>query len=91
MAEDGYVGMDVHRAARIGNVGHGGQVLLSETTAALVMDELPEGVSLLDLGKHRLKDLRRAERIRQLVIEGLPTEFPPVKSLEALASGASGK
>jgi class 3 adenylate cyclase len=91
VAEEGYVGFDVHRAARIGNVGHGAQVLLSETTAALVMDELPEGVSLLDLSKHRLKDVRRPERIRQLVIEGLPAEFPPLKSLEALAAGTHGK
>ena len=83
-AEEGYVGMDVHRAARIAHVGHGGQVLLSETSAALVRDELPEGVSLLDLGRHRLKDLRHPEHIRQLVIEGLPSEFPPVKSLEQL-------
>ena len=58
--EEGYVGMDVHRAARIAHVGHGGQVLLSETTAALVRDELPEGVSLLDLGRHRLKDLSQS-------------------------------
>ena len=91
VAEEGYVGIDVHRAARIANVGHGGQVLLSETTAALVMDELPEGVSLLDLGRHRLKDVRRTERIRQLVIEGLSDEFPPLKSLEALPSGTSGE
>jgi len=88
VAEEGYVGFDVHRAARIGNVGYGGQVLLSETTTALVMDELPRGVSLLDLGKHRLKDLRRSERIHQLLIEGLPSEFPPIKSLEALESVA---
>lgn len=87
MAEEGYVGIDVHRAARIANAGHGGQVLLSETTAALVIDELPEGVSLLDLGRHRLKDVRRTEQIRQLVIDGLPTEFPPLQSLEALPSG----
>ena len=83
-AEEGYVGMDVHRAARIAHVGHGGQVLLSETTAALVRDDLPEGVSLLDLGRHRLKDLRKPEHIRQLMIEGLPSEFPPVKSIEQL-------
>ena len=81
-AEEGYVGMDVHRAARIAYVGHGGQVLLSETTAALVRDELPEGVTLLDLGRHRLKDLNQPEHIRQLVIEGLPSEFPPLTSLE---------
>src|SRR5512136_152871 len=61
--EQGYVGMDVHRAARIAHVGHGGQVLLSETTTALVRDELPPGVSLLDLGRHLLKDIRRPEHI----------------------------
>ena len=60
---EGYVGMDVHRAARIAHVGNGGQVLLSETTTALVQDELPQGVSLLDLGRHLLKDIHRPERI----------------------------
>jgi ABC-type oligopeptide transport system substrate-binding subunit/class 3 adenylate cyclase len=82
--DEGYIGMDVHRAARIAHVGHGGQVLLSATTTPLVLDDLPEGVSTLDLGRHRLKDLRRPERIHQLVIEGLLSEFPPLKSLEAL-------
>jgi class 3 adenylate cyclase len=85
-AEEGYVGMDVHRAARIAHVGHGEQVLLSETTTALVQDELPQGVSLLDLGRHLLKDIHRPERISQLVIEGLPSSFPPLTSLEALPS-----
>jgi WD40 repeat protein/serine/threonine protein kinase/class 3 adenylate cyclase len=83
-AEEGYVGMDVHRAARIAHLGYGGQVLLSETTAALVRDELPDGVSLLDLGEHRLKDIRRPEHIQQLVIDGLPSEFEPLKSLKVL-------
>ncbi len=82
--EEGYVGMDVHRAARIAHVGHGGQVLLSETTTALVRDELPAGVSLIDLGRHLLKDIHRPERICQLVIDGIPAEFPPLTSLEAL-------
>jgi len=82
--EEGYVGMDVHRAARIAHVGHGGQVLLSETTTALVRDELPAGVSLFDLGRHLLKDIHRPERICQLVIEGLPAKFPPLTTLEAL-------
>ena len=91
VAEASYVGMDVHRAARIGNVGHGGQVLLSETTAALVMDELPEGVTLLDLGRHRLKDVQRMERIRQLVVDGLPAEFPPLKSLETQPADTAAK
>jgi WD40 repeat protein len=76
--------MDVHRAARIAHVGHGGQVLLSETTTALVQDELPAGVSLFDLGRHLLKDIHRPERICQLVLEGLPAEFPPLTSLEML-------
>jgi WD40 repeat protein/class 3 adenylate cyclase len=85
-AEEGYVGIDLHRAARICHVSHGGQVLLSETVTALVMDELPQGVILLDLGRHLLKDIHRPERIHQLVIEGLPSEFPPLKSLEVLPS-----
>lgn len=78
--EEGYVGLDVHRAARIAQVGHGGQVLLSETTMALVRDELPDGVSLLDLGRHLLKDIDRPEHIHQLVIVGLRSEYPPLKS-----------
>ncbi|NIS83051.1 MAG: hypothetical protein GTO14_23265 [Anaerolineales bacterium] len=85
-AEEGYVGMDVHRAARIAHVGHGGQVLLSETTTALILDDLPEGVSILDLGSHLLKDLPRPEHIRQLVLEELPSDFPPLTSLEKLPS-----
>jgi ABC-type oligopeptide transport system substrate-binding subunit/class 3 adenylate cyclase len=76
-----YLGVDVHRAARIAHVGYGGQVLVSETTTYLVIDQLPAGVSLLDLGRHRLKDMKRPERVHQLVIEGLPSAFPPLKSL----------
>jgi len=75
MAGEGYVGMDVHRAARIAHVGHGGQVLLSETTTALLKEGLPDGVSLLDLGRHRLKDMAYPEHIRQLVIKGLPADL----------------
>jgi class 3 adenylate cyclase len=56
----------------------------SETTAALLKEGLPEGVSLLDLGRHRLKDIAFAEHIHQLVIKGLPADFPPLKSFEAL-------
>ncbi|MFQ5923049.1 MAG: adenylate/guanylate cyclase domain-containing protein [Anaerolineales bacterium] len=86
VAEEGYVGMDVHRAARIAHIGHGGQVLLSETTAALILDELLEGLSLVDMGRHLLKDMSRPEHIRQLTIEGLPSDFPPLTSLEMLPS-----
>jgi YVTN family beta-propeller protein len=77
-----YVGMGVHRAARIAAAGHGGQVLLSRTTRDLVEDELPPGVELRDLGERRLKDLDRPERLSQLVIEGLPSEFGPLKTLD---------
>ncbi|MGD2163791.1 MAG: adenylate/guanylate cyclase domain-containing protein, partial [Anaerolineales bacterium] len=83
VAEEGYIGVDVHRAARVGNLGHGGQVLLSETTTTLVRSELPEGVSLKALGEHKLKDFDQPESISQLVIPGLPSEFPALKSLEA--------
>src|SRR5579872_6916703 len=77
----GPVGLDVHRAARIAAVAHGGQILLSETAAALVRDSLPEGATLTDLGLHRLKDLGRPERIFQLTAPGLPSEFPALRSL----------
>src|SRR5207244_905552 len=78
-----YVGLDVHRAARIAAAGHGGQVLLSDTTRSLVQSSLPGGVTFRDLGQRRLKDLSRPERIHQLVIEGLPNDFPPLKTLAA--------
>lgn len=81
LARTGYVGMDVHRAARIGAAGHGGQVLLSPSTRALVENELPQGTTLRDLGEHKLKDLRYPVHIVQLTIEGLPAEFPPLKSI----------
>lgn len=78
-----YVGMDVHRAARVSSAGHGGQILLSETTRNLVQDELPQGVSLKDLGDHRLKDLPRLHRLFQVEAAGLVREFPRLTS-EAL-------
>lgn len=80
IASTGYVGMDVHRAARIGDAGHGGQVLLSQTTRDLVMQDLPPGLMLKDLGEHRLKDMKYPTPIYQLVIEGLQTDFPPPKT-----------
>ncbi|HEY3310599.1 MAG TPA: tetratricopeptide repeat protein [Anaerolineales bacterium] len=80
----GYVGMDVHRAARINSAGHGGQVLLSASTKALVEQVLPAGLSLRPLGEQRLKDLQRPEQIFQLVIDGLPSDFPELHSLNAL-------
>ncbi len=82
--DTGYVGMDVHRAARICAAGHGGQILLSQTTRELVAEDLPEGVSLLDLGEHRLKDLTRPQHLFQVMAADLPSEFPHLKSLDAL-------
>jgi predicted ATPase/class 3 adenylate cyclase len=77
----GLVGLEVHRAARMAAVGYGGQVLVSETAAALVRDWLPPGAALTDLGSHGLKDLGRPERIFQLHGAGLQGEFPPLRSL----------
>jgi predicted ATPase/class 3 adenylate cyclase len=79
-----YVGLDVHRAARISSAGNGGQVLLSASTHALVEGNLPAGVSLREMGEHRLKDLSRPERIWDLVIEGVPSDFPPLRTLNAV-------
>ena len=77
-----YVGIDVHRAARIAAVAHGGQILASAATRMLAGADLPQGVQLRDLGDHRLKDLAQPERIYQLVIDGLPSDFPPLGSLD---------
>src|SRR5262249_12841136 len=78
--EEGYIGLDVHRAARIAATGHGGQVVLSEATRLLVGSRLPGETSLRDLGFHRLKDIESPERIYQLLAAGLPDQFPPLKS-----------
>ena len=80
--ETGYVGLDVHRAARIAAAGHGGQILLSDAVGALTARDLPAGVSLRDLGAHRLKDLREPEHLFQVVHPDLLVEFPPLKSLD---------
>ena len=81
-----YVGLDIHRAARIASSAHGGQVVLSDATRLLVESALPDGVGLIDLGEHRLKDLARPERIWQLRIDGLGNEFPALKSLDRTAN-----
>jgi predicted ATPase/class 3 adenylate cyclase len=78
-----YIGLDVHHAARVAASAHGGEVVLSEATRGLVEGSLPAGLSVRDLGQHRLKDLSRPERLFQLVIDGAPNEFPPLRSLES--------
>jgi predicted ATPase/class 3 adenylate cyclase len=77
-----YFGPAVNRTARIMSAGHGSQVLLSDATAALVRGQLPDGATLRDLGEHRLKDLGRPQRIFQIAGPGLPTEFPPLQTLD---------
>jgi class 3 adenylate cyclase len=79
---DEYVGLAVHLAARIAAAGHGGQVVLSEATRALVGGTLPDGVRIQHLGTYRLKDFPGPERLHQLEIAGLPTAFPPLRALD---------
>ena len=81
--EDGYVGLDVHLAARLAAAAHGGQVLVSGRTRSEVVDDLPAGVRLHDLGWHRFKDLPEPMRVHQLVAPDLVADFPPLKSLGA--------
>jgi class 3 adenylate cyclase/sugar lactone lactonase YvrE len=82
MAGERYVGLTVHRAARISAVGHGGQVLVSQTTANLVEDDIDhlDGLALTDLGERQLKDIARPVRIYQLDVDGLRKDFPPLKA-----------
>ena len=79
-----YVGGSLNRIGRLIAVCHGGQVLLTQATQELVRDSLPKDVSLLDLGRHRFRDLVHPERLFQVVTDGLPVDFPPLKSLEAV-------
>jgi class 3 adenylate cyclase len=78
VGDEGYLGLDVVRAARICSAGHGGQILLSETTRALLGNDLPDGVSVVDLGQQNLKDVQH-ERIYQLALDG-GHSFPPLKT-----------
>ncbi len=81
--EDGYTGIDVHRAARIGSAGHGGQILVSATAHAALTE-----VQTRDLGTHRLAGLPEPEHIYQLLAEGLPRDFPPLRNTIAMLGNA---
>jgi hypothetical protein len=85
----GLVGLDVHRTARVAAAGHGGQVLVSEASAALADKALPPDAVLTDLGVHRLKDLEAPVRIFQLSEAGLPAEFPPLRTVPGGAVAAT--
>src|ERR687893_813113 len=78
-----YFGPPLNRVARLLSAAHGGQVLLSLATQEMVRDQLPAGAALRDLREHRLKDLFRPERVFQVTAPGLPTSFPPLKTLDA--------
>ena len=79
---DGYVGLDVHRAARIADAAHGGQVVLSEAVLVLAQRDLPDGVAARDIGRLRLRDLAEPEHLFQLVVAGLPSDFPQLRTLD---------
>ncbi|MGH3421811.1 MAG: adenylate/guanylate cyclase domain-containing protein, partial [Streptosporangiaceae bacterium] len=80
--DNDYFGPEVNRAARLEGIAHGGQVILSGTTAELIDGMLPPGVRLRDLGMHRLRDLGRPEHVFQVDAPGLPTAFPALTSLD---------
>lgn len=80
-APGGYIGLDVHRAARICAAAHGGQVLLSDATRTLVKDSLPQGVTVRDLSRHRLPSLSRPQQLFQIVAPDLQSDFPALRSL----------
>jgi predicted ATPase/class 3 adenylate cyclase/DNA-binding CsgD family transcriptional regulator len=82
--EDNYAGSAIIRAARLRSLGHGGQTLVSRTAADLSAGKLPEGATLRDLGRHRLRDLGRPEGVYQLCHPALDDDFPPLRSLDAL-------
>ncbi|HTA38954.1 MAG TPA: adenylate/guanylate cyclase domain-containing protein, partial [Candidatus Acidoferrales bacterium] len=79
-----YFGPTVNRVARLLSIGHGGQVLVSGAARALIEERLTPHMSLLDLGMHRLKDLSTPEHVFQLGADGLASEFPPLRSLDAV-------
>jgi YVTN family beta-propeller protein len=83
VGDEGYHGLGVHRAARIMAAGHGGQILVSQATCSVLEDDELPAIAIRDLGQHRLKDLDRPEHIYQLDVEGLETEFPPLRTEEA--------
>ena len=86
VGEEGYLGLDVVRAARISAAGHGGQILISETTRALLGNELPEGVTVHDHGEAQLKDIQH-ERIYELAVDGEASSFPPLRTDSPKTSG----
>ena len=88
VAGERYIGLGVHRAARICAAAHGGQLLVSQATYAVLVDEVLPDIGLRDLGEHRLKDIDRSEHIYQLAVPDLPSDFPPPRTLETVIPAA---
>jgi class 3 adenylate cyclase len=88
---DNYVGIDVNRAARVAGAAAGGQVIVSGATRGLVAGALPEGTALRDLGEHRLRDINLPLHLHDLVIAGLPADFPPPRTLDASPGNLPGQ
>jgi predicted ATPase/class 3 adenylate cyclase len=82
-AGDDYVDINVNRAARIADAANGGQIIVSDATRSLVERDLPDGASFRDLGLHRLKDIAQPEHLHDIMVEGLPSDFPPPRTLDA--------
>jgi class 3 adenylate cyclase len=80
LTETGYVGLSVHTAARVCSVGHGGQIVMSARTKAIAEGSMPDGVTLHDLGQHRLRGLANQESLFQVGAEGLLDTFPPLRT-----------
>jgi class 3 adenylate cyclase len=89
--DQGYLGLDVHRAARICSLAHGGQVLLSRTTRDLLAGRGEPDVPLRELGSHPLKGFSEAEDLFQLGVVGLPSDFPPLRTSQAAEPASSGR
>jgi predicted ATPase/class 3 adenylate cyclase len=85
-ADGEYHGPDIHRASRIAAAGHGGQVLVSDASRALADGDLPSGTTLRALGEYRLRDLERSEDLYQLVVDDLPSDFPPLRDVGTIPS-----
>ncbi len=83
VTEDGFMGIDIHRVARITSAGHGGQILISAATRAALTS-----ANARDLGSHRLAGLQEPEQIFQLLVDGLPRDFPPLRNTIALLGNA---
>ena len=84
VAGERYIGLSVHRAARICAAAHGGQILLSQASYAVLVDEALPDITFRDVGEYRLKDLDHTERIYQLVVPDLRAEFAPPRTTEAV-------